>query len=93
MTTATLTDFRTNTKKHITRLRRTGEPEVLTLHGKAQSVMLSPEAYDDMARRLDRAETVEMIRVGLKQVAEGKCRPAREFFAEFAQKNGIDLSR
>ncbi len=93
MTTSTLTDFRTHTKRHIARMRRTGEPEILTYRGKPQSVVLTPEAYEAMAKAVERAETIEMIRVGAAQCDAGLGRPFREVFQEMAKKHGIKLPK
>lgn len=41
-----LSDFKTNAKSHLQRLRKTGRPEILTVNGKAEAVVMSPEAYD-----------------------------------------------
>jgi PHD/YefM family antitoxin component YafN of YafNO toxin-antitoxin module len=58
-----LTDFLRNHKAHIDSLRETGEPEVLTINGRAEVVLLSADAFQDMVRRANevqlRAELLE----------------------------------
>src|SRR5436853_469138 len=44
--TFSLTDFKANAKDHLERIRATGRPEVLTVNGRAEAVLLTPEAYD-----------------------------------------------
>lgn len=68
--TYSLTDFKQNAQRHLRRLRSTGLPEVLTINGRAEAVVMTPQAYDrlvDLALRDVRAK----ISVGLKQADDG----------------------
>lgn len=69
--TYSLTDFKQNAQEHLDRLRQTGRPEILTVNGKAQAVVMTPEAYD---RLMDAAlnEAKAKIAVGLHQAREGQ---------------------
>ena len=69
--TYSLTDFKQNSKEHLDRMRATGRPQVLTVNGRAEAVVLTPEAYD---RMIDAAlsEAREKISVGLRQARTGK---------------------
>ena len=91
MTTATLTDFRTHTSQHIARLRRTGEPEVLTLHGKPQSVVLSPEAFEKMAALAEYQTSVADIRTSLAEYEAGKGMNAKDALRKLARKHKVVL--
>ena len=64
-----LTDFLRNHKEHLTRLKETKTPEVLTVNGKAEVVMLDAEIYQEMADRLYRLDTLTAIREGLASEA------------------------
>jgi len=69
--TYSLTDFKQNAQEHLHRLRRTGRPEVLTVNGKAEAVVMTPETYDrlmDMALAYARAK----VAVGLQQARAGE---------------------
>jgi prevent-host-death family protein len=69
--TYSLTDFKQNAQAHLDRLRETGRPEVLTVNGKAEAVIMSPETYDnlmDVALKDVRAKIAE----GLAQARAGK---------------------
>jgi prevent-host-death family protein len=69
--TYSLTDFKQNTKEHIERLKATGRPEILTVNGKAEAVVMSPETYDklfEMAMVDVRAKLEE----GLAELRAGK---------------------
>ena len=81
-----LTDFQRNAQAHISRLKETGKPEVLTVKGQAEIIVQDASAYQEL---LDRIETVESIHRGLRAMKNGEGRNARDFFAEFEQKHGI----
>ena len=69
--TFSLTDFKANAKDHLERIRATGRPEVLTVNGRAEAVLLTPEAYDrllDLAAGDLRAKLAE----GLDQARAGR---------------------
>src|SRR5439155_20503127 len=72
-----LTDFQRNARGYVERMRETGSPLVLTVKGKAELVVQSAEAYQEILERLERAETVAALRVALDQEARGEARPAR----------------
>jgi prevent-host-death family protein len=69
--TYSLTDFKQNAKEHLDRLRATGRPEILTVNGKAEAVVMAPETYD---RLLDLSldDVRAKIAVGLAQARAGK---------------------
>jgi len=70
--TQSLTDFRQNATETLERIGRTGEAELITVNGEAKAVLLSPAAYDAMARELEHARDVEAIRRSIKELDEGK---------------------
>ena len=67
-----LSDFQRKTREHIERLKRTGEPEVLTVNGRAEIVVQDAEAYQCLLDRLDRAEAIIGIREGLDSIERGE---------------------
>lgn len=69
--TYSLTDFKQNAKEHLDRLRETGRAEILTVNGKAEAVVMAPDAYD---RLVDAAmsEVRAKIAVGLEQARAGQ---------------------
>jgi PHD/YefM family antitoxin component YafN of YafNO toxin-antitoxin module len=80
--TQSLSDFRRNAGETLDRLSKTGEAEILTVNGEARAVLLSPVAYDELARELLLARDAESIRISIQQLREGKGRKASEFFDE-----------
>jgi hypothetical protein len=73
-----LTDFQRKAKSHLARLKKCGRPEVLTVNGKAQVVVQDAGAYQRLLERIEEAETIAGIRLGLEESARGKGRPIRE---------------
>lgn len=77
-----LTDFKRHTAAFRTRLRKTGEPAVLTVDGRAALVVQDAAAYERLLAALDVAETTAAVRRGLEDVDAGRTVPADRFFAE-----------
>ena len=84
-----LTDFLRNHKEHILRIKQTRKPEVLTLNGKAELVLIDAESYQEMMDKLDRAETIAAIREGLAAAERGELKPAEDVYAEMRAKYGL----
>jgi PHD/YefM family antitoxin component YafN of YafNO toxin-antitoxin module len=72
-----LDDFVQQSKAMIERLKKTGQPQVLTVDGKAAVVVQDVTAYRRLIERIDRAETVVGIRQGLEEAARGKGLPVK----------------
>lgn len=81
-----LSDFKRRTSELLDRLKKTGNPLVLTINGKAEVVVQDAEAYQEL---LDRVETTEHIQRGLADVRAGRTKPAREAFDRLRHKHGI----
>jgi prevent-host-death family protein len=81
-----LSDFKRNTSDLLDRLKKTGNPLVLTINGRAEIVVQDAEAYQEL---LDRVETVESLQRGLADVKAGRTKPAREVFDRLRRKHGI----
>ena len=70
-----LTNFKRQTADYLQRLRKSGEPLVLTVNGQAEVVVQDAAAYQallDLASRADREETLAAIREGLADVEAGR---------------------
>lgn len=77
-----VTDFQRNAKMHITRLKKTKAPMVLTVNGTASVVVQDAATYQDLRDRIEaleyEREVVAAIRVGLADVEAGRVSPARK---------------
>ena len=87
-----LSDFQRNAKEYIERLKETGDPEVLTVNGKAELVVLSAEAFQEWSDKIEHAEAIAGIRKGLADADAGRVRPAREALEAIRKKHRIPRS-
>jgi prevent-host-death family protein len=64
-----VTEFRANAAQFIEQVRETGEPLILTQHGRSAAVLLDVDAYEAM---MDELELLRDVRQAEDQVAAGK---------------------
>ena len=84
-----LTDFLRDHKTHVTRLKETKTPEVLTVNGKAEVVIQDAASYQEMVERLRHMETLAAIREGLASAERGELKDADQVYAEMKARYGI----
>lgn len=87
--TTNFTDYRDHLRDHLDRVRATGNPLFVTSDGRTDAVVLSPEAYLELAEKADRMETLDLIRRGLEDVKAGRTSPADEAFARIRRDLGL----
>ena len=81
-----VSDFSRKPAEHIKRLKETGRPEILTVNGKAELVIQSAKAYEEMVELLG---TLEKIARAAKAHDEGKGIPVDTFFRDVENKHGL----
>ena len=86
---STLTEFLHDPQSHLARLKDTGNPEILTVDGKAEAVLIDADRYQEIMDRLYEAETVAAIQEGLAAVERGEFKPADQVFSELKARFGI----
>lgn len=86
-----LSTFKRDSNKVMRQMKRTKEPVVLTVNGKAAVVVQDAESYQSLLDLKDRTETVEILRQRLASVGHKKGRSAEDFFTEFFAKNNIPV--
>ena len=84
-----LSDFTDNATEAIERIKETGQPQVLTVNGQAEAVVLDVESYQRLLELADRAEAIEGIRRGLESMARGKGLSVEEAFAKLRARAGL----
>lgn len=84
-----LTDFQRNTKAHLERLKQTGRPELLTVNGKGEAVVLAPDAYAKLSELAHEAELIQGIREALQQADRGEGVRLAVFDKKFRSKHGL----
>ncbi len=87
--THSLTDFQRNTKAHLERLKLTGRPELLTVNGKAEAVVLAPDAYHRLSELAHEAELIHGLREALAQADRGDTIPLAVFDKHFRSEHGL----
>ena len=87
------TEHRKHLREHLTQVRRTGRPLFITTNGKAEAVLLSPEAYDELADKAELVESLAMMDRGVEDIRAGRTRPAKTALREVADELGLKLDR
>ncbi|MGB9180336.1 MAG: type II toxin-antitoxin system Phd/YefM family antitoxin [Pyrinomonadaceae bacterium] len=88
-----LTAFKRNTNEYVKKIKKSGNPLVLTVNGKAQLVVQDAESYQRMLEVLDRAETIEAVRDGLESVRQGRTMSLDEFDKKMRKKIRVPKKR
>ena len=84
-----LSSFKRNTSEFIEQMKKTGEPIVLTINGKAELIVQDAESYQRMLEMVEQFETIAGIKRGLAEMERGEGRPAKEVFAKMRKKLGV----
>jgi PHD/YefM family antitoxin component YafN of YafNO toxin-antitoxin module len=84
-----LTDFQRNTKVHLERLRASGRPEILTVNGRAEIVLLAPATYTRLSELAHEAETLRGLRDALAEADRGELTPLEAFDRRFRRDHGL----
>ena len=81
-----LSHFQRNSKAFIKTLKKSGQPAVLTVNGRAELIVQDAASYQKLLDELDRLETIEVIRHRLESGKHEKPIPAREAFEQVRRK-------
>ena len=84
-----LSTFKRDTAKLMRQMKKTKEPVVLTVNGKAELVVQDAESYQKLLDAKDRMEALQGIRRGLESMKRQRGKPAETFFTEFFAENDI----
>ena len=83
-----VTDLKRHTREILDQVHQTGRPIVLTVNGRADSVIIDAKVYDKQLKAMNLARLLSEAEA---QVAVGDTRSARTFLAEF--KNAPEILR
>jgi len=84
-----MTTFRRNPAKFMKHLKKTKNPLVLTINGKAEAVVQDAEAYQRLLDIAAQVDATEGIRQGIEDAKKGRAHPAREALEIFRRKHAI----
>lgn len=86
-----LSTFKRDSNKVMRQMKKTKEPVVLTVNGKAAVVVQDAESYQKLLELKEQSEVVEILRQRLASRSRKKGRSAENFFNEFFAKNNIPV--
>jgi prevent-host-death family protein len=81
-----VTDLKRNTREILDHLHATGRPVILTVNGRADSVLLDVRVYE---RHLKAANLAKLIASAEQDVKKGRTRPIHDFLKEFKRAKKI----
>lgn len=84
-----VTDFVRNYKSFLSRIKKTGKPEVLTVNGKPEYVILDAESYQAIAHELEHRRFVEAVNEGIESVKAGRGKSAKTAFRQVRTDIGL----
>lgn len=87
-----LSVFKRDTSKFMKQMKKTKQPIVLTVNGKAEMVVLDAESYEDYLREKDRQEAIAGIRRGMADFEAGRTKSSDEVFERLFSKYDIPES-
>jgi prevent-host-death family protein len=81
-----VTDLKRHTREILDHVHATGRPVVLTVNGRADSVILDAAVYQ---KHLQAANLARLLAPAEAEAAEGRTRPVGEFLSEFKRARDI----
>ena len=81
-----LSVFKRDTAKFRRQLKRTRQPIVLTVNGKADMVLIDADSYDEYLRDKDQIDMIASVNRGIDDMRSGWTKPAEQVFREFEEK-------
>jgi prevent-host-death family protein len=72
-----LSNFKRQTAKFVRQMKKTGEPVVLTINGRAELVVQDAESYQQLANLAEKIDSLEVLRRSLEDADAGRTRPMR----------------
>ena len=81
-----LSVFKRDTAKFRRQLKKTRQPIVLTVNGKADMVLIDADSYDEYLRDKDQIDMIASANRGIDDMRSGRTKPAEQVFREFEEK-------
>jgi len=81
-----LSNFKRETARFVERLKKSGNPVVLTINGKAELVVLDAASFERLASLAQRVESLEFLRESLEDADAGRTKPMRKFMKSLGSK-------
>ena len=87
------TEHRQHLREHFQQVRESGRPLYITNNGHTDAVVLSPEAYDELAARAELVESLTILERSMEDVRAGRGKPFKEAIRGIAEELGLKLGR
>lgn len=81
-----LSTFKRDSSKFLKQLKKTGEPIVLTVNGRAAAIIHDPDTYDEYLAQKEILDTSDSVNRGFEDLRAGRTRSADKVFLEFEKK-------
>jgi prevent-host-death family protein len=81
-----VTDLKRHTREILDQVHATGRPVVLTVNGRADSVIMDAAVYQ---KHLQAANLARLLAPAETDAAEGRTRPARDFLIELKASRAV----
>ena len=81
-----LSVFKRDTAKFRRQLKKTKQPIVLTVNGKADMVVIDADSYDEYLQEKDQLDMIASVNRGIDDMRAGRTKPAAQVFKEFEKK-------
>jgi prevent-host-death family protein len=85
-----LSDFKRNTSEYMERMKKSGHPLVLTIHGKAELVVQDAANYQRLLELADRGEMRDFLRESREDIEAGRTEPAVEALERLGKKHKLN---
>ena len=75
-----VSELKKNTRAILEQVHKTGRPVILTMNGKANSVIMDVESYE---KQIKAANLANLLLEAERDIAEDKVRPVKTFMKDF----------
>jgi prevent-host-death family protein len=84
--------FKRDASKILKQLKKTKQPVILTVNGKADAVIMDAESYQNLVEAKEYAETVAVLKERIEELNSGvECQTMEEVFSELAKEFRVTL--
>lgn len=81
-----LTEFKQNSVEILKYIKRTHNPAILTVNGRAEVVLLDARTYQEMKNKADIIDSSRQIEAALREMENSKGIPVKKAFTKLHQK-------
>lgn len=81
-----LTEFKQNSSDILDHIKKTQNPAILTVNGRAEAVLLDPNSYQEMVNKISFFESTSKIKAALIEMENDSGILAKEVFTKLRKK-------